>query len=83
MKIVDRDKQYPLMHNRTTSLIGKREIRNSFSSLGGWRSERKNSEVILSHPTNSSYTFTKTSCSILLWTEILWFVMRPIFLPSQ
>ena len=56
--MVDRDKQYPLMIVLLLQLEKERSG-TAFSSLGGWRSERKNSDVILSHPTNSRYTFTK------------------------
>ena len=35
IKMVDLDKQYPLIHDRTTSLIGKREIRKRF--FKSWR----------------------------------------------
>ena len=43
--MVHRDKQYPLMIVPLLSLEKERS-RTALSSLGGWRSERKNSEVI-------------------------------------
>ena len=41
--------------DRTTSLIGKREIQNGFSSLRRWLKRWNNSKVILSHTTNQLY----------------------------
>ena len=46
--MVDRDKQYPLMITLLVSLEKERSGA-TFSSLRRWRSERENSEVILSH----------------------------------
>ena len=43
--MVHRDKQYPLMIVPLLSLEKERS-RTALSSLGGWHSERKNSEVI-------------------------------------
>ena len=43
--MVHRDKQYPLMIVPLLSLETERS-RTALSSLGGWHSERKNSEVI-------------------------------------
>ena len=31
------------------------------------------------HTTNQLYSSTNSSCTILLWIEILWFIIRPIF----
>ena len=35
------------------------------------------------HTTNKLYSSTNSSCTILLWIEISWFIIRPIFVSCQ
>ena len=57
----------------------KKEIRNSlFQVLEGGLVGGKILKPF-SVTQQTSYTFSNSSCTILLWIEILWFTKRPIF----
>ena len=62
----------------SNTLWKKRVPEQPFSSLRRWPGGKFLKLVILSHQANS-YTSTNSSCTILLWIEMLWFIIRPIF----
>ena len=70
--------------DRTTSLIEREKYGTAFSILilqGGLVAGKILKPFSVTQ--QSSYTSTNSSCTILLWIEILWFIIWPIFLPSQ